>query len=272
MFVSVVTTVRNEERNLSSLLESLLVQELPFEAVVVEAYSDDRTWEICEDYARRHPDLIRAFRHGGSRGEGRNFGVAQAKGEWVAFVDGDCIASPTWLKELRAGAAHSPIVAGRTILMGYRPFAELHRVELKQHGYDVTHPSANLMYKAELFRRLKGFGPRFHTAEDIDLNFRAVAAGATIYYAERAVVYARARETFFDFFRQAYWNGYGRKQLTLKHGALWTNYSLQTFIIDYMSFMYLMRLAFGFLGYLVAKVRERSSDFRTDDRSTSVSG
>jgi len=107
--------------------------------------------------------------------------------------------------------------------------------------------------------------------EDIDLNFRAVAAGATIYYAERAVVYARARETFFDFFRQAYWNGYGRKQLTLKHGALWANYSLQTFIIDYMSFMYLMRLAFGFLGYLVAKVKERSSDFRTDDRGRAAS-
>jgi glycosyltransferase involved in cell wall biosynthesis len=268
VLVSVVSTVRNEERNLSALLDSLLVQEAPFEIILVEAFSDDRTWEICQDYARRYPDLIRAYQKGGSRGEGRNQGVEQAKGRWAAFIDGDCIASPVWLQELRAGAKHAQVVAGRTILMGYRPFAELDRVELKHVGIDVTYPSSNLMYEVALFRLLRGFDPRFQTAEDIDLNYRAVSAGATIFFADRAVVYARARDTFFGFFRQAYWNGYGRKQLTLKHGALWSAYSLQKLIIDYMSFWYLVRLSLGMLGYLVAKVRERREYFRTDDRGS----
>jgi hypothetical protein len=38
-----------------------------------------------------------------------------------------------------------------------------------------------------------------------------------------------------------------------------------------MSFWYLVRLGFGFLGYLVAKVRERRGDFRADDRGGAVS-
>lgn len=266
MLISVVTTVRNEERNLGALLDSLLVQEGPFEIIIVEAYSEDKTWELAQEYARQNPDRIFAFRQGGSRGEGRNFGADKAKGERLAFIDGDCIASPNWLRELRAAASKQAIVAGRTVLMGYRPFAELSRVELHLRGSDVSYPSANLLYDTALFRRIRGFDPRFHTAEDIDLNYRAVEAGATILYAERAVVYARARDTFYGFFRQAFWNGYGRKQLTLKHGALWGHYSLQGLFVDYTSVWYLVRLGLGFLGYLTAKLEESSADFRTDDR------
>ena len=266
MFISVVTTVRNEERNLTALLDSLLVQEGPFEVIIVDAYSEDRTFEIAQAYAARHPDKVYAFRQGGSRGEGRNFGVEKARGERVAFIDGDCMASPPWLKELRAAAPKAPIVAGRTILMGYRPFAELSRVELHLKGSDVSYPSANLLYDTALFRRICGFDPRFHTAEDIDLNYRAVEAGGSIFFAEHAVVYARARDTFFGFFRQAFWNGYGRKQLTLKHGALWGHYSLKRLFVDYTSFWYFVRLGLGFLGYMVAKVQESADDFRADDR------
>ena len=265
VLISVVTTVRNEERNLAALVESLLVQEGPLEVIIVEAYSDDKTWEIAQEFAAAHPQTVRAFRQGGSRGTGRNFGVGQAKGEYVAFIDGDCMASPAWLHELRKAAAPETVVAGRTILMGYRPFAELHRVELVRAGYDVSYPSCNLLYPTVLFERLRGFDPRFHTAEDMDLNYRAVGGGAKIAFAPRAIVYARARDTFYGFFRQAYWNGYGRKQLTLKHGELWSSYSLQSLIIDYMSFWYLVRLGLGFLGYLIAKVRENSADFRSDD-------
>jgi glycosyltransferase involved in cell wall biosynthesis len=266
VLISIVTTVRNEERNIRALLDSLLVQEDPYEVIVVDAYSEDKTFEVARDYATHHPERVSAFQQGGSRGEGRNFGVAKARGERVAFIDGDCIASPNWLKELRASAAKAPVVAGRTILMGYRPFAELSRVELTIHGYDVSYPSANLLYDTALFRRLQGFDPRFHTAEDIDLNFRAVESGASIHYAEGALVYARARDTFFGFFRQAFWNGYGRKQLTLKHGALWGSYSLQRLLVEYTSVWYLVRLGLGFLGYMVAKVKEEPRDFRLDDR------
>ncbi|EQD77958.1 Glycosyl transferase, family 2 domain protein, partial [mine drainage metagenome] len=80
--VSVVITVRNEEPNLRRLFEGLLVQEPPFEIVFIDALSRDRSFEIAEEYARRHPGTILAFQRYGSRGVGRNAGVAYARGEF----------------------------------------------------------------------------------------------------------------------------------------------------------------------------------------------
>jgi glycosyltransferase involved in cell wall biosynthesis len=51
---SIVTTVRNEERNLPPLLESIVIQEPPLEVVIVDAYSADRTRDIARSFAERY--------------------------------------------------------------------------------------------------------------------------------------------------------------------------------------------------------------------------
>ena len=220
--ISVVVTVRNEERNLPPLLDSLVIQEPPIEVVIVDAASEDRTREIAKAYGERFP-FVRLYSRGGTRGTGRNYGVAKSEGAYVAFTDGDCIASPFWVQNLRA-AAHGEVVAGKTVQVGYRPFEDLERVELIYGGFDITFPSCNLAYPRERFLALGGFDEWFVTAEDIDLNLRAVDAGAAIRYREDAIVYHRTRGSWYDFTKQAFWNGAGRKQLTLKHGRLWSSY------------------------------------------------
>lgn len=256
MLVSVVVTVRNEEENLPALLDSLLAQEPPFEVLVVDSNSEDRTLEIARAYAERHPE-VRALLHGGTRGESRNFGVAQARGEGVAFIDGDCVASPGWLAALRRQLARTPIAAGTTIPVGWAPFQELERVELNHKGFDVTLPSCNLAYRHDVFEDLGGFDPWFRTAEDIDLNYRAVDRGHAIGRAPGAIVFHRTRATARRFLKQALWNGYGRKQLTLKHGRLWSRYSLRRMLRTQFTFWGILRLAAALLGYAVAYVRER---------------
>ena len=246
---SVVITVRNEERHLAPLLDSLLVQEGPLEVVVVDAESRDRTFEIAAAYAARYPDRILAVRRSGSRGVGRNAGVERARGEYVAFIDGDCYADPEWLGRMRAGLATAQVVAGRTENVGKPRYGQLERVELFQSGYDVTYPSCNLAYRRELFRALGGFDPRFVTAEDIDLNLRAVRAGASIGYDPGAVVYHHVRTTFVRFLYQAFWNGYGRKQLTEKHGSLWGRYRVRRLITGQRSVVAWARLTAAFAGY-----------------------
>ena len=89
------------------------------------------------------------------------------------------------------------MVAGRTVTVGRPNFGHLERVELFVSGYDVTYPSCNLAYRRDLFLRLGGFDPRFVTAEDIDLNLRAVEAGVDIRYEPNAVVYHHIRTTFY---------------------------------------------------------------------------
>jgi glycosyltransferase involved in cell wall biosynthesis len=255
--VSVVVTVRNEGRNLAALLDSLLQQEPPFEVLVVDSNSEDDTVPIAERYARDFPGTVRVLLHGGTRGESRNFGVQHAQGSIVAFIDGDCVASTGWLGALRAALDGKDVAAGATQQVGWSAFEDLERVELQYKGTDVTAPSCNLAYRKALFDAIGGFDPWFRTAEDIDLNFRAVDRGAQFAFVPEAVVFHRTRSTVRKFLKQALWNGYGRKQLTLKHGSLWGQYSLRRMLRTQMRFWGLVRLGAALFGYVVAKVRER---------------
>ncbi|HYK93367.1 MAG TPA: glycosyltransferase [Thermoplasmata archaeon] len=249
--VSVVITVRNEGPHIRRLFESLLVQEPPFEVVLVDALSHDETYSIAQEYARKFPDRIRVFQRFGSRGIGRNAGASASRGEYLAFTDGDCVADSQWLTRLRAAVAETGVAAGRVVPFGKSQYAALDRVELFLKGSDVTHPSCNLAYRRELFEQLNGFDPRFITAEDIDLNLRAVQRGASIREVPEAVVYHEMRTTFIRFLIQAFWNGYGRKQLTEKHGTLWGNYRIRRLLQTQRTVIAWARLTAAMAGYLV---------------------
>ncbi len=256
-FVSVIITVKNESRNVRQLLESLVRQEPPFEVVLVDALSRDGTARIAERFAKDHPGLVRVYRRYGSRGIGRNEGVRRARGEFVAFIDGDCLADSNWLQAIRAVLPRSDIVAGRTVSIGRSQYGVLERVELFQAGSDVTYPSCNLVYRRELFERLGGFDPRFITAEDIDLNLRAVQRGGRIVYEPNAIVYHEMRATLLRFLYQAFWNGYGRKQLTEKHGSLWGNYRIRRLLSGQRSVIAWARLTAALAGYATRVVTGR---------------
>ncbi len=260
MLITVIVTVRNEARNIAALLDSLVVQEPPIEILIIDSGSEDPTRDIVRQYEMKY-EFANMYIRGGTRGAGRNFGISKARGEAIAFVDGDAIANPFWIRELREGLRSYDIVAGRTIQIGYRPFEELERVELFIRGFDVTFPSTNLAYRASVLRKVGGFDEWFVTAEDIDLNIRAVSAGHEIAYRAGAIVYHRTRDSIYDFLRQAFWNGAGRKQLTLKHGALWGHYRPLEMLRQKTTFWSLLRLAIALMGYSAYKVfgRPRSS-------------
>lgn len=258
MKVSVIITVRNEAKHIRHLLDSLRGQRHLHEIIIVDAQSTDGTVEAIRRHGKALP--LRVIEAPCSRGAGRNIGAEMATGDVLAFTDGDCIANSRWLDAL---AADDPQVvrAGKTEVIGFWAFTKLHRVELPHKGSDTTWPSCNLAYPAALFRRLGGFDESFVTAEDIDLNYRAIEAGARIEHAADAIVYARARDSITGFLRQAYWNGYGRKQLTRKHGRLWHEYRLWDLVrLQGASFWGLLRMAWGFLGYIDAKLGRRPPD------------
>jgi glycosyltransferase involved in cell wall biosynthesis len=262
--VSVVITTRNEEPHVGGLLESLAGQEPPFEIVLVDALSRDRTVAIAEAFAARHPGLLNLVRRPCSRGGGRNLGVRQARGDYVAFIDGDCVADSGWLARLRRHAGPLAVVAGRTMTIGKPRYGELERVELFQGGYDVTYPSCNLLYPRALFERLGGFDTRFVTAEDIDLNLRAVRGGASIVYEPEAIVLHHMRATFVRFLYQAFWNGYGRKQLTEKHGSLWPRYRLRRLLAGQKGAIAWARLTAALAGYATRMATGRAGRRRRD--------
>jgi len=250
MRVSVVLNVMNEEKNIADLLDSLTVQEQPMEIVVVDAGSRDGTREIVKEYMEKY-DFIRLYIKPGTRGESTNFGIGKAEGEIIAFTGGDCIANPFWIKEMRKTILEGEdIVAGRVINIGLRAWEELERVELYHKGFDISYPSCNMAFRREVLEDVGGFDPWFITAEDIDLNYRAVEAGYTLAYNPASIIYHRTRGTVYGFFRQAFWNGVGRKQLTLKHGRLWSSYDPLKMFRQKMNIWAMLRLTCAMAGYI----------------------
>ena len=250
MKVSVVLTLFNEERNIADLLDSLVVQEGPLEILAVDARSKDRTPTILAEYANRY-ESVKPLALAGKRGRSRNFGIGKATGDVIAFIDGDCIANPFWLREIRHSIeGGADVVAGKTISMGLRSWEELDRVELNYRGFDLSYPSCNLAFRKAVLDEIGGFDDWFITAEDIDLNLRAVKAGFSISYNPKAVVYHRLKSTLYGFFKQAFWNGAGRKQLTLKHGSLWTQYDPLKMFRQKVTFWSFTRLAVAMAGYV----------------------
>lgn len=269
--ISIVSTVLNEKKGIRDLIDSLVLQRPRHEVVIVDAGSTDGTWEILKRYADEFPQ-VRPFQYKGKRGAGRNAGVRLSRADKIAFIDGDCIANAFWLERLLEGfAGGADIVAGHTSYTGYWAFTNMRRVELPHHGQDTTWPSCNLAYRKDVFLEVGGFDERFVTAEDIDLNFRAIDAGHRLVHDPKALVYARARDSVKGFLTQAYWNGYGRKQLTLKHGGLWHEYSFGEMLRAQRGFWSRARMSWAVQGYLACKLKESAADYRDEhDRPTTA--
>ncbi len=85
----------NEEANLEALvdeaLESLPLLAETFEIIAVDDGSRDRTAEIADRLAARHPDVVRVVHHPVNRGYGGALrsGFEASRYELVAFTDGD---------------------------------------------------------------------------------------------------------------------------------------------------------------------------------------
>jgi glycosyltransferase involved in cell wall biosynthesis len=93
MDVSVILVTYNHERFLTPAIESVLAQETrtPFELLITEDCSTDRSREIIDEFAARHPDRIRVLvsEHNLNSNESTLRALRVARGRYLAFLDGD---------------------------------------------------------------------------------------------------------------------------------------------------------------------------------------
>jgi len=99
--VSIISPLHNKEAYVAQTIESVLGQTVAdLEMLVVENHSSDEGPRVVEDLASRDSRvrLIHAPSEVRGPGAARNVGLAEAKGEWILFLDADDLLEPDYLE------------------------------------------------------------------------------------------------------------------------------------------------------------------------------
>lgn len=198
--VSAVVITHNRAERLAALLNSLRTQTLDrtrFEVVVVDDCSSDDTRVVLERESVRGELELRVVRRDRlpGRAAARNDGWRAARGEFVAYIDDDCVADADWLDcGLRECSEHAgAIVQGRVdpIPEERSRLSPAARSQwIRQAG--PYYQTCNIFYPRRLIAELGGFDEvafKNHGGEDTDLAWRAISRGVPTAYAAEARAY-----------------------------------------------------------------------------------
>lgn len=204
--VSVVLPVRNAARTLGGQLAALDAQDYtgPWELVVVDDGSTDRSMAVLHAMRPQRPALRRIPSAGRGAGAARNAGMRAARGDLLLFCDADDVAGPGWISAMVAALEHAPLAGGALdchALSG--AFTDEQPVSLPEQGETLSFArSANCGVRRETLRAVGGWAEFLSTGEDVELSWRVQLAGHELAYAPDAVMNYRLRPTLAGVARQ----------------------------------------------------------------------
>ncbi len=201
--ISIIIPVKNGAKKLAQCLEAALAQSYkPEEVIVVDGHSIDGTVEV----ASRFPVKI-LYEDYHTRAGGCQVGINNARGEYVAFTDADCIPHRDWLanlvKEFNDGIAG---VGGRvedigeglwirsinltlgTLLSGSRSRWRNKRI-IKKLGIG----GSNGMCRVADIQKAGGFDVNLTGAEDLEVGSRIGRLGKLLYTPDALVLHDHSR-------------------------------------------------------------------------------
>ena len=212
---SVIVPCLNEQAVIGRCLESLVNQDCArdaFEVLVVDNGSTDHTLEIVGSFATQL-NLSILERPNAHISALRNAGAERSRGEFLAFLDADCLAPPAWLREATVALRKDPlrvIGAPYRVPVGSSWVAKTwyqERKPSKPGGVEYV-PAGDLMVSRSSFFCIGGFDERLETNEDCEFCYRARAAGLPVFaLPEIGVVHLGTPQTLRSFFRKQRWHG-----------------------------------------------------------------
>jgi succinoglycan biosynthesis protein ExoA len=218
--VSVLMPVRNEADSVEGAVASVLGQAYPsLELLVVDGRSDDATAAIVERLAAADPRIRLLDNPARGIATGLNVGLDAARGEFVARVDAHLLSAPDLaaVGGRRTGVAGT--TTGRAIALALSsPFGVGNSIN--HYGTEVqpTDHASFGVYRASVARQVGGWDPALAVNEDVDFDFRILAAGYGIRYDPAMVISWHVRENLRDLGRQYRRYGRGKGAMVRKNG------------------------------------------------------
>lgn len=223
--VSVIIPVWNGADRIAATLDALAAQTAAadlFEVIVVDNGSTDGTSDIVRGYA--FVQLLHEPAPGSYRA--RNTALAQARGTYVLFTDGDCVPAPDWVEQAIAATKRDQgvgIWAGQVTLFredGAGPFSarfdELFAFNQQENAATGSCITANWLSRRATLTEAGGFDASLLSGGDVECSRRLVAAGQTVAYAPEMIVGHPTRATLADLVRK-------RRRVV---GGRWTLHSM----------------------------------------------
>ncbi len=201
MRASIIIPCRDAEATLDRCLAGLARQaQPPLEVLIIDNGSRDWTPIIARDWeaSGKLPLRVLACPEPGVA-RARNAGAEEARGDWLVFLDSDCVPPPDWLaRGMEALERDSDIVAMAgpawgapegdlaarvlgliSLAAGEEPFVLAETDATGVAGF----PAANLWIRRDVFQASGGFDPDWQGAgEDMELCARLLQAGHAIHY------------------------------------------------------------------------------------------
>lgn len=88
--VSIIVPVYNMEKFLEKCLQSLVKQGLEdIEILAINDGSTDNSQNIINEYTKKYSNIKSFIKENGGQSDARNYGLAKASGEYIAFIDSD---------------------------------------------------------------------------------------------------------------------------------------------------------------------------------------
>lgn len=189
--VSIVLSTYNNEATIGTCLSSLNKQTYSnLEIIVVDEYSKDRTVDIAREYGAR------VYLRSGERSRCRNYGIQNARGDYILVLDSDMELEPEVLEEcIKLAQSGSRAIAIKEISKGKGFWSQVRALERSCYpGDDVV--EAARFFEKRLITEIGGFDPAIVGAEDWDVHQKIINLGIEPFRTEHHIIHHEGKLTF----------------------------------------------------------------------------
>lgn len=197
--VSVIVPIYNVEAYLDRCIQSIFAQTYKnLEIILVDDGSPDRCPELCDQYAKSDVRVMVIHKKNGGLSDARNYGIEQANGEYIVFVDSDDYIEPELCSEcLKRFESDKQIdivsfefrrvtdseQGGRQGTGNIRVYDNFEGFRSYINRDPFTHMVCDKMFRHSLFEDVRFIPKRL--AEDLAISYRLIGKARKICHLDR---------------------------------------------------------------------------------------